>query len=278
MAIKQLSDDDALALNGTTDADTGLEYPQLLQARWAEAILRGLNTFLLAALPDLRVVEVVGNADAVAVLPGAVVIAGNAYDYAGEDPAADALTDNDVTYIWLQLDGAGGVEIASAIDGTGWPAQAHVKLAEVTMVAGAITGIVDRRLDPVLLADDALVSFEWSIETQGDTGSASRVHLQARDSGGNVLNRTIAVRVRVADSAGWTDATNATIAAAGGSSLLDSVSATKDLILESDAAGLIELDLTDGTAETVTVRCGPADMGAVRGDYSPTQDVTHAAP
>ena len=45
-------------------------------------------------------------------------------------------TDNDTTYIWLKPDNT----IGSAIDGTGWPATEHIKLAEIDVDAdGKIT-------------------------------------------------------------------------------------------------------------------------------------------
>ena len=51
-------------------------------------------------------------------------------------------TDNDTTYVWLKEDGT----LGSAIDATGWPAEPHIKLAEVAADAdGVITNIVDRR-------------------------------------------------------------------------------------------------------------------------------------
>jgi len=55
-------------------------------------------------------------------------------------------TDNDTTYIWLNDDNS----IGSAIDGTGWPATEHVKLAEIDVdVAGIITAIRDLRVAAV---------------------------------------------------------------------------------------------------------------------------------
>lgn len=144
MALDQLTDDEALALLGTTDADTGIAYPQLLQSRWAEAIARGMHRTLEVALTDLRVLAVSGNADAVAVLPGAVQVGNTLLEYAGADPAVDNLTDNDATFIWAYNDG-GSLAIDSAVDATGWPSVAHVKLARVTMASGVITSIDDLR-------------------------------------------------------------------------------------------------------------------------------------
>jgi len=51
-------------------------------------------------------------------------------------------TDNDTTYIWMSSDNT----ISSAIDGTGWPATEHIKLAEIDVdEEGIITAIRDLR-------------------------------------------------------------------------------------------------------------------------------------
>ncbi len=143
MSEKILSDATALALSGTTDAPTGAVYPTLTINNWAATMFRWMHRLLSASSRSnqLRVCEVDGNADAVAIKAGRVRLGGSDITYAGADPAVDGLTNNDTTYIWLTSAGA----IASAIDGTGWPATVHMPLAEVTMASGAITAIVDVR-------------------------------------------------------------------------------------------------------------------------------------
>ncbi|MCK4958061.1 MAG: hypothetical protein KAT00_01645 [Planctomycetes bacterium] len=57
-------------------------------------------------------------------------------------PTAIDPTDNDTTYIWMADDNT----IGSAVDGTGWPAAEHIKLAEIDADAsGVITAIRDLR-------------------------------------------------------------------------------------------------------------------------------------
>ncbi len=58
---------------------------------------------------------------------------------------------NDTAYIWIE-DDSGEALIDSASDATGWPGAVHIKLAEVTLTAGEITAIVDRRLDHIFTA------------------------------------------------------------------------------------------------------------------------------
>ncbi len=269
MTEKILTDSAAAALHGTTDADTGVVYPSLGVLNWSGPRARADDRLIAVSLlaNAFRVFEVDGDTDAIGIRAGRAVIAGVVLTYAGADPAIASLTDNDTTYVWLQ-DNSGSAQISSAIDGTGWPTTPHIKLAEVTVASGAITGIVDRRAESLFNAD---VAYTMTINTQGDTGSASRIHIEGAGA-------TDYLRVRVCDSAGYANATNATIAAAGSSSLVETLTASKDLVFKSDSSGLVELDLTDATAETVTLRIGPAPMSARRADYTPTLNVTHAAP
>ena len=143
MSEKIISDATALALSGTTDSTTGAVYPTTTINNWAAAMYRWMHRLLAASsrANQLRVCEVDGNADAVAIKAGRVRIGGTDLTYAGADPAIDGLTNNDTTYVWLTAAGA----IGSAVDGTGWPATVHLPLAEVTMASGAISGIVDAR-------------------------------------------------------------------------------------------------------------------------------------
>jgi len=74
-------------------------------------------------------------------------VRGGKYLFAGEvktytpGSAVDP-TDNDTTYIWLKPDNT----IASGIDGSGWPATEHIKLAEIDVDSdGKVTAIRDLR-------------------------------------------------------------------------------------------------------------------------------------
>jgi hypothetical protein len=74
-------------------------------------------------------------------------VRGGKYLYKGDiktytPGAAVNPTDNDTTYIWLKPDNT----IDSAVDGTGWPATEHVKLAEIDVnSSGVITAVRDLR-------------------------------------------------------------------------------------------------------------------------------------
>ncbi len=74
-------------------------------------------------------------------------VRGGKYLFAGEvktysPGSAVNPTDNDTTFVWLKPDNS----IGSAVDGTGWPATDHIKLAEIDVdSAGIITEIRDLR-------------------------------------------------------------------------------------------------------------------------------------
>ncbi|MFA5187011.1 MAG: hypothetical protein WC551_11065 [Patescibacteria group bacterium] len=78
---------------------------------------------------------------------GSYVFGGEVKTYALE--AAVDPTDNDTTYIWMDPDGT----VDAAVDGTGWPATDHIKLASIVVDAdGVITSITDLRGQGLLRA------------------------------------------------------------------------------------------------------------------------------
>jgi hypothetical protein len=133
---------------------------------------------------------------------------------------------------------------------------------------------------------DVLSTYALTIATQGTTAAASSLEIQRQTARATPTDQAGAtlLRVRVVDDDGAgapdhsADATNATLAVAGGTTLVEALTATKDLVVMSDANGRIELDLTNATAETVHLVIGPAPLSCPLGDYAPTLAVTHAAP
>jgi len=82
---------------------------------------------------------------------------GNTIKTYTQEAAVDP-TDNDTTYVWLTASNA----LGSAVDGTGWPAAEHLKLAEVVVDSdGVITSITDLR-------GQALMQAAFNVLTSGD--------------------------------------------------------------------------------------------------------------
>ncbi len=74
-------------------------------------------------------------------------------------------TDNDTTYVWMTAANT----IASAVDGTGWPTTAHLKLAEIDVDSGGvITARRDLRGQTMLANSDELPPLRASL-TAGNT-------------------------------------------------------------------------------------------------------------
>ena len=126
--------------------------------------------------------------------------------------------------------------------------------------------------------DDDWYTFTSEITTQGNTGTPSVVTITRNDADGAAATGTAYLRVRVCNSGAYATAATATIAAGTGTTSVETMTTNKDLVLQSTASGTWLVQVTDGTAETVTLRIGAATMTPMRADYSLTQNVTHAAP
>lgn len=173
MAQKQLTDAEAANLYGTTDAN-GMPTPAVTKNNWGPDMVRSLARLSAIGFADLQVYETDDAADAIAVRSGRITIRGTAYTYAGADPAVSSIANNDTTYVYAYVAG-GAIAIGSALDATGWPALSHVKLAEVTLAAGVITAIVDRRLD-FAIARHATIAPMFPIGTWAIDGDGARTN------------------------------------------------------------------------------------------------------
>lgn len=290
MAIKLLTQSQIHELVQTTHPKVGLTYPPAGMVPYYQWLMQTLHELAQTAAADLHV-SLSDQADTqVRIAPGRGSIDGAAIQLEAQTVNL-ATYNNDQALLWVELDGSDPA-IGHATQATGWPAGSHLKLATVTLDAGKITDVADMRFVDVLtagLADQAVkaqhlnddlhsrwVRYGFSIHAQGDTSTPSVVRIRKQDPRGNDLTSTGVLRVRVCDQAGWTDATDATIAVTGDTTIAQTVTAGTDLVLLSSTAGLWEIALTNATAQTVTLRIGPALLGGDDADYSPHLDVTHA--
>lgn len=275
MGIMDLTSEQIEALVGTRHEQAGFEYPPAGLQPYYDWLVRTLHHLGENAAGWLGVRRDDANATSVHVAPGGAVIDGQRVSFDGG--AIDlAVHNNDTAYVWLVID-EGEALLDAGGDGDGWPAAGHVKLAEVTLEAGAVVSIVDRR--PAAMQGDAHDAARYTIalQTQGDTGSPSTIVIELRDAQGDRIAQADALRVRVCDEHAYSPATNATIAPDAGSdtTTLETLAADADLVLQSDAAGAFTITLTNATAETVTLRLGPPPVGGRRAAYDATLNVTH---
>jgi hypothetical protein len=147
MAVRELSAEEIEALVGTRHGVTGMEYPPQGLQPYYQWLIRTLHLLAESSAGALRVAQDASSPTAVTVAPGRASIQGVALSYEGGviDLAG---FNNDTVYVWL-FDDSGAAAVGFGAEGDGWPVQAHIKLAQVTLEAGAITGILDRRFETV---------------------------------------------------------------------------------------------------------------------------------
>lgn len=124
---------------------------------------------------------------------------------------------------------------------------------------------------------------ERIVMTAGAEGATAanvrRVTLQAQDVNGNPVRRIFYARVKVADDGDLDGtATNATIAAVSESStVVQTHTPTKDLSFVSvSGACEMDVDVTDASAETVTVFQGPTFFSNTGADQTQSLDLVFA--
>lgn len=284
MAIKDLTSTQIEALVGTRHETAGFEYPANGLQPYYQWLMSTLDQLAKSAVGTLRVDHDDASATSVRVMPGRAWVNGVVVTYDGGAFELGAFN-NDTAYVWLEDGGGAQGQIGIDNDAAGWPAGAHLRLAEVSLAAGEVTQILDRRVETMLgvgvdpQGAGQLPAYSMTIDTQGSVSVPSTAAIQFTDVYGQVLSEVDYLRVRVCDGGQYGNATNATIAAnsgvGGGTTAVETITANKDLILQSDAAGLFGVDVADAVAETVTLRIGPAGVSGRRADYGRTLDVTH---
>ncbi|MEM9914545.1 MAG: hypothetical protein AAF911_06270 [Planctomycetota bacterium] len=140
-----LSPDAIHDLVGTRHNATGIEFPPAGLQPYHDWLIRTLYRLAESSVGAFRVNRASDNATTVHISPGRASIAGVVLtlDEATIDLAA---FNNDTAYVWLG-DNAGAAQLGNATASAGWPSGAHLKLAEVTLAGGAITTVLDRRLE-----------------------------------------------------------------------------------------------------------------------------------
>lgn len=121
----------------------------------------------------------------------------------------------------------------------------------------------------------AMRSFKMTILSQGSHTTPSVVGIQLCDGNGDLLSQAVYVRIRVTDNGGFLAATHATIAVFVGT-LVETITANKDLVVLSSVDGLIELTCTDTTIETFNLDLAPASVSPAFADHHNSLTVTHA--
>ena len=123
-------------------------------------------------------------------------VRGGKYLYKGEvktytPGSAVNPTDNDTTYIWLKPDNT----IGSGIDGSGWPATEHVKLAEIDVDAdGAITAVRDLRGEAFLAYSPGIVKLATVTGVNLNAAADTETELFAVPTGKKAIIHKVIIR------------------------------------------------------------------------------------
>jgi len=134
-------------LVGSRHTVTGTEFPPAGLQPYHDWLIRTLHRLAEGSAGALRVERSDQSPMSVCVAPGRASIAGVALSL-DESTLDLSGFNNDTALIWL-ADNAAAAELNAASHSTGWPGSAHLKLAEVTLSAGAISGVLDRRFETV---------------------------------------------------------------------------------------------------------------------------------
>lgn len=148
MATVQLSESQIQPMVGSYHPSVGFSYPPSGLQPYYVWLINALHQLAESSAAAFRVTADDASAMSVRIAPGRATIGSTILVYAAG--VLDlASFNNQTALIWL-ADNAGQAQIQAADSLTGWPASAHIKLAEVTLEAGAITAVLDRRWETIL--------------------------------------------------------------------------------------------------------------------------------
>ncbi|MEO1235559.1 MAG: hypothetical protein AAFX76_02095 [Planctomycetota bacterium] len=147
MSTSDLTVEQINQLVGTRHPVTGIEFPPSGLQPYHDWLIRTLHRLADSSFGYWRVDRAGVSPTSISVAPGRASIASVAVD--SEGTVIDlAGFNNETAFVWLEADGNEALVAAGAAS-EGWPATAHLALAEVALDGGAIAAIVDRRLDAV---------------------------------------------------------------------------------------------------------------------------------
>ena len=150
MPIRDPDPTDTQQLIGTRHATTGIEFPPPGLQPYHDWLIRTLAHLADASCGALRVARDADTPTAVVVMPGRATLASTPIDFPGVTLDLAAHNNTAVLLALIVDAGAPAVHVAPLADG--WPADPHIKLAQVTLAAGVVTAIVDRRFESIFKA------------------------------------------------------------------------------------------------------------------------------
>lgn len=148
MGYRDMELDEIQALVGERHAVTGMEYPPQGLQPYYQWLISSLHQLAQASAGAFRVDRDADVLTSVYVAPGRATVDGVVLVHQGGSVAL-AIYNNALAYIWLENE-SGAAKIGVGESTEGWPVALHIKLAEVTLAGGVITGVLDRRFESML--------------------------------------------------------------------------------------------------------------------------------
>ena len=195
MAIQDLTTTEIESLVGTRHGETGFEYPANGLQPYYQWLVRALHHLGEASFGDFQIRSEQTDA-MIRVMPGRAAVDDVVLVGSGETIDLSSFN-NDTVYVWL-YDNAGVAAISFGADADGWPTTQHVKLAEVTLAAGIVAGVVDRRQETALAKATTLQVLHaygiWAIDGDG-----------ANTNGGGIVGDIVLTEAAAAFAQVWDD-------------------------------------------------------------------------
>ena len=126
----------------------------------------------------------------------------------------------------------------------------------------------------IAILQDALRTLKVTLQSPGDTTTPYLIQIQLQDATGNDKHEQFLLRVRVSDYPLYSVATNATVIVDTGTTLIDSYTPNKDIVVKSDANGLVKLVVHDSQPESFRLLIGDADVSPMFANYNNPLDVS----
>lgn len=160
------------------------------------------------------------------------------------------------------------------------PAQAYSNLLDMMLNNSDWASDWNRN---IAILKNRLRTFKFTTTVTGNTGSPSTMTIQLQDSTGLVnIAEQFYLRVRVVNQSigiganNYACATSATVAAGAGTTLKESLTANKDIIVQSDVNGKVTLTLTCAVASRFAVLIGHTHLAPQFANYWNTLSILHS--
>ena len=155
MPFAEITPEQIDQLIDTRDAATGIAFPRRGLQPYFNWLIQTLAQLAAASAGDLRPGLADTSATRLWIAPGRCALDGAARAWPGGELEL-ATFNNSTALVWARASEQ-GLAIDAADASEGWPRTPHLRLARVTLQAGAIASVEDLRFETVLRAGDPVL-------------------------------------------------------------------------------------------------------------------------